>query len=792
MHNLPRDLRQAVRTLLRKPGVAALAVASLSLAIGFSTAAFSILDAYALRDLPVRDPNQLVREWVRTRENRGDGVSWNEYRALAAQVQSLAGLAVEDREGARVRLPGRDDFPIFGYVSDNYFDLLGVKAAMGDVFHAGRGQDQTVVISNHYWKDLLASDPAIIGRTLPVGPTVLRVIAVLPPGFTGTNRGLLVDLYMPPQTFFGALHASSPADLRYTSYEVVGRLRPGASRDQVRAESDGVLRQVESDGAAPGPEREMRVEEFGEGSFWQKLESNTAMLAIVVLLVLIAAANLANLRLVENESRRQETGLRLALGAGPYDLARQHLAETLLLAVAATGGGLLLARWLIGLAPALFYAGKRYTDYGIQLDARSFAFSSVALLAIALLGAAIPLMDAWRRRIMPALHGTRTTRSSRWLGVLVVTQMALVTGVACSAGLLWRSVDKLSQIRPAMDPDRKLLLVNGFFDSNGAAALPRIETLSEGLARLPGVESVAWARRVMLSGSGGGAVVDVQVAGEPKRPVPYNQVSPAYFSTTGARIVSGRGFTGADGPKSTPVVMVNALFVHRFLHDRDPLGAWIGVAGADRQIVGVVEDGPYNHLREEPQPYLYFAFAQNPRPNLTWMIQSSRDPGDLAGPVRTWMRAADATLTITSLHTFAEHMRDARSEQQLAATVSGALAGAGLLLAAAGLFGVTLFAVTRRIPEFGVRVAMGASPARLLLLVFREAALRVAFAVPLGWLLTYAGRRAIGKLLYCVAPDDPWTFGIATAAVAMVALLAALQPAFRASRIDPMTALRHD
>ena len=293
----------------------------------------------------------------------------------------------------------------------------------------------------------------------------------------------------------------------------------------------------------------MRIGEFGEGGLWQKLESNTAMLAIIVLLVLIAAANLSNLRLVENESRRHETGVRLALGAGHLDLARQHLAETLLLCGAATGLGLLLARWLIGLAPALFYAGQRYIDYGIRLDTRSFLFSSGALLAIALLGAAIPLSDAWRRRIVPALHGSRTTRSSRWLGVLVVTQMALVTGVACSAGLLWRSVEKLSQIRPAMDPDRRMLLVNGFFEGAGPAALPRIETLSEGLARLPGVQRVGWARRVMLSGSGGGAMVDVEVPRQPKRPVPYNQVSPGYFAATGARVLSGRPFTDSGQPR---------------------------------------------------------------------------------------------------------------------------------------------------------------------------------------------------------------------------------------------------
>jgi predicted permease len=792
MFNLRRDLRLGVRTLLRKPGMTALAVGSLGLAIGFSTAAFSILDAYSFRDLPVRDPNRLVRGWVKTRENRGDGASWVEYQALASGVRSFSGIATEDREGARVKLPDRDDFPILGYVSDNYFDVLGVKAAKGDVFHAGAGQDQTTVISDHYWRTKLGSDPSIVGRSLPVGPTVLRIIGVLPPGFTGTNRGLLVEMFMPPQTYFGSLKYGSPDNVRYSSYEMIARLAPGATMEQARAESDGILRGVEAASSAPGPERKMRLGPFGEGTLREKVESNAAMLAVALLLILIAAANLANLRLVDNEGRRHEMGVRLALGASGFDLARQHLAETLLLAGGATALGLAVARWLIGLAPSIFYPGQTIIDYGIRLDSRTFAFSAAALLAVALAGAFVPLMDSLKRRIVPALHGSRATRPSRWLSVLVVTQMALVTGVVCSAGLLWRSVDKLAHIRPAMDPARPMLLSRASFDVKAAEALPRIDTLTDGLSRLPGIESVAYARRVMLSGSGGGAMVDVEIAGQPKRPVPYNQVSPSYFATVGTQIRRGRSFGNGDGPAATPVIAINELFAKRYLAGREPLGAWVKAGGVDRQIVAVVEDGPYNHLLEEPQPFLYFPFAQKPVSYVTWFLGTRRDAGTMAAPVRNYLRGADPGITLFGLTSFAEHMRSARSENELAATVAGSLAGVGLLLAAAGLFGVTLFAVTRRTQEFGVRVAVGATRSRLVGQVLREAALRVVVAAPLGWLLAYAGRRAIAKLLYGVAPDDPWTFAAATAVVAGVALVAALHPAIRASRVDPMTALRSE
>jgi predicted permease len=792
MDPLLRDLRLAFRTLFRKPGVTALAVVSLGLAIGFSTAAFSILDAYALRDLPVSDPGRLANILVTTREKRFDGLSWIEYQALASQAHSFSGIAVEDREGEPVRLPDRVDRPIIGFVSDNYFDVLGVKSAMGDVFHAGKGEAGTMVITRHYWKEKLGSDPSVVGRTLPVGRGSVRIVGVLPSDFSGTIRGLLVDLFMPPQTYFGTLGRDTSGALRYSVYEAVGRLAPGIALEQARAESDAVLRQVERDGRAAGPERKARIAAFGEGDLWQKLQTNVVLLAVVVLLILIAAANLANLRLVQNEGRRHETGVRLALGAGRGELARQHLTETLLLAGAGTAAGLLLAKWLTAAAATLFYGGKTIVDYGIRVDGRTFLFSSIALLLVALAGAAIPLGDAWRRRVVPAMQGSRATRPSRWMGALLVTQMALVTGVVCSAGLLWRSLEKLSEIRPAMDPARRLLLVNGAYDLRGSEANLRATALAAGIARLPGVEDVGWARRVMLSGSGGGAVTDVEIAGQPKQSFPYNQVSPGYFAATGARVLAGRAFTGSDGPDATPVVMVNALLAGRFFGARDPLGIWIKVGGRERQIVGIVEDGPHNYLRENPTPYIYFPFAQFPVPYFTWMIHTRGDPADQAAAVRGFLQDADRDYTLLSIHTLREHMRDARSDQEVGVQVAAALAVVGLLLAAAGLFGVTLFAVARRTPEFGIRAAMGASPGRLARHVLREAALRVAIALPIGWLLAYAGRRAIARLLFGIAPDDPWTFAVASALVAAVACAAALQPALRAARIDPMTALRHE
>ncbi len=344
-----------------------------------------------------------------------------------------------------------------------------------------------------------------------------------------------------------------------------------------------------------------------------------------------------------------------------------------------------------------------------------------------------------------------------------------------------------------MDPTRLLLLVRGSW--TGSGNLPaRTETLAGHVAQAPSVDGVAWARRAMLSGSGGGAAVAVEMPNQPKYSFYYNQVSPAYFAVTGARILSGRAFRLSDGPAATPVVMVNAAFVRRFLAGglSQSLGQWVKIEGRDHQIVGVVEDGPSIHLREAVAPYLYFAFAQRPSADVTYFVAANRGTDALAASLAPLIRAGDAAFTGIRTVSLRQHLRDARQDEQLAATVAACLALVALLLAAAGLTGVTLYAVARRRREFGVRMAVGASPARLARQVLREAGLRIAVALPLGWAMAYAARGALEKLLYGVAPDDAGTLLLAGAAVAVVGALAALKPAVRAARTDPMAALQSD
>jgi predicted permease len=784
-----RDFVLAWRKLVRRPGAALLAVVSLALAIGFSTAAFSVVDAYYWRALPVKDPGRLAYAMVRDREGRFDGLNWSEFQAIQQQARTLDGIMVQNRRGPVVKLSDRLDFPITAGVSDNFFDVLGVQAAMGRVFHANAGADGQVVLTDRYWRTAFGGDPAICGRTVSVGGAALAVIGVLPPGFSGSLRGIAVDLFVPHQTYFGSLRMGSPAEARDTDHEPLIRMKPGVTLETARRDIDQVLRRREAAGLAHEPGRTAVVLSFTRPEIKPETTPGDVFPWIVLLVLAIAAANFAGLRLIENQVRRRETGVRLALGAGRAALLRQHLSESLLLAGAGTALGLLLAAWLIDFAPAVLYAGQRYREYYIRLDVRVFAFSAGAMLLVAAVGALIPLRDMWRVGVMPALQAVSSPSANRWLAALVVVQMALITAVANSAGLLWRSLENVAAIRPAMDPDRNLLIVHGVWTTDGPVAT-RSDRLAGELNALPGVVSVAYCRRVMLAGSEGGQRVAFERPGQPQLTFRFNQVSPNYFATTGARVLRGRTFSQGDGPDSTLVAMVSEAFVRKFFPTQEPLGAWVRLSGKDRQIVGIVEDGPTNNLKEDIEPFVYFPFAQRPYSGVTYFVETARDAGRITALARERIRKADAAFMVYEFFTLSQHMRSQRSEEELAADVSGGMALLCIVLAAAGLFGVTLYAVGRRMREFGVRVAMGATPALLAGQVIREA-LRLALAgVALGCGLALGGQHLLRGLLYGVSPWNPWMLAGAAVLVTLVALAAAAVPARRAAHADPMAALR--
>ncbi len=792
MSSLLSDFRLAVRSCGRRPGATALIVVSLAMTIGVSAAVFSVLDAVLWRALPVRDPAQLVTLWARDQEKRPDQFTWIEYEAISRRVHGLSDVFAQSRHVGMVRLGDRTELALTSYVSENYFDALGVSPGMGRVFHARAVRDGEVVISHRYWQRALAGDPAVLDHPLRVNDVDLRVIGVLSPGFSGANRGLAVDLFVPMETATGILHLNSLADKRNPDFELLGRLKPGVAPDRVRQDVEAALKLVDQDGASPAPGRTALVEKLDSSDRPASRSTSVLFATIVLLILLVATANIANVRLAQNEERRGETAIRLSLGAGRFALWRQHLSEMLLLAAAGTGLAVLVALWMIDFAPAMLFAGERFVDFYIGFDARTFGFSAGEMLLVALVGTVLPFRDALSVVVSPNQGSRGSTRRSRWLPALVVVQVAFVTAIICVAGLLWQSLLNVSTIRPAMDPDRPLVLAGGFWNSAGQATT-RATSLADRLAAVPGVRRVAFARRALLSGSGGGAIVPVGIAGQPPLSFRFNQVSPEYFATTGARVLRGRSFTPGDGAATTLVVMVNEAFARRFFGGgHDPIGAWVRTADAERQIIGIVEDGPTNHLREATEPYLYFPFAQLPSESVTFFVETAGNPTGMVGAIRTQLSASDASYVPMTIQTMGEHMHAARIEESLTASVAGALGTFGLLLAAAGLFGVTLFAVSCRMREFGVRVALGATGTTLGWQVVRESSKLVGIGLALGAGLAYGGHRLLQEQLYGVSSWDPTSFLGAVVIVVAVSLAATLQPALRAARVDPIVALRQD
>jgi hypothetical protein len=542
----------------------------------------SVLDAVLWRALPVRNPGQLLTIWARDQQKRPDQVTWTEYGAIAERAHGLSDVFAQSRHVATVKLPDRTELSLTSYVSDNYFDALGVTAVVGTVFHAKAGRDGEVVISHRYWQRALSGDPAVLDHPLRVNDVDLRVVGVLSPGFSGPNRGLAVDLFVPMQTATGILHQASLQNGRSPEFELLGRLKTGVEPERVRQDVESALRLVDKDGASPGPGRTALVSKL-DGSDQPASRSTSALFAGIVLLILL----------------------------------------------------------------------------------------------VALIGTVLPFQDALSVKVTPnqASHGS--TRRSRWLPALVVLQVAFVTGIVCVAVLLYQSLLNVSAIRPAMDPDRPLVLASGFWDS-AEQATTRAASLADRLGAVPGVRRVAFARRALLSGSGGGAIVPVEFAGQPPLSFRYNQVSPEYFAATGARVLRGRSFTPGDGAAATLVVMVNEAFARRFFGGGpQAIGSWVRTAGAERQVVGIVEDGPTNHLREAIEPYLYFPFAQRPSGSVTFFVETTGGPANMVSAVRAQLSAADASYTPMAIQTMGDHMHAARIEESLTASMAGGLSALG-------------------------------------------------------------------------------------------------------------------
>ena len=786
-----RDLRLALRLLAKNPGATALAVLSIALGIGLTTGLFAVGDAALLRPLPVERPQEL---WsVNSRGDDGNWMmyGWADYLDMAKALEGRAQLVATQRRG--VQVGEESEMVIIQPASANYFQVVGVKAALGRASLGEAGGRPETVLGYRLWQTRFASDPQIVGRTVLLNHKAFLVAGVMPDGFTGLQRGLLVGVWVGPDGWFSTLGNREEEQSRDGQFEIAARFRAPLTAARAGAELDAAIRGPGKHKPAPGAGSGTALECFVRPWAFDVMFGG-GMAAVLGLVLFVACANVAQLRLAQAEVRRKELAVRIALGGGGWRVARQLLVETVLLSLAGAGLGLLLAQFLMEKVSQFGHAVDPRMDYGIRLDYRVLAFSGGALLLAVLVAGVGPALHATRLNISDVLKQTQgvTMRRRGWQqNALVTTQIAVSVTLFGVAVLFLTSLYNATGIRPGLDPHKKVLALSVI----PALQIPHAawcDQVCERLAALPGARGATYARRLPLSGSGGGLTARIEIPGIAPMGVPLNNVGGNYFSLMGTRVMAGRSIDSRDRAGAPLAVVVSQEFARSVFGNRDSLGAWVRIDGKPRQVVGVAEDGPSNDLHEQPRPFIFLPFAQTVPDDITLMVETSGEPAALDRAARAEVHRFDPGADVYQSTTLRKTLDNDLSVDRFTATASGALSASVVLLTAAGLFGVLLYAVNRRTREFGLRVALGARPRQIERLILGESLRLAAIGVPIGLAGLAVAARYTRSMLLGVTPLDPLSYGLSAAAVMALALAAAWLPARRATRVDPMEALRSE
>jgi predicted permease len=792
--------------LAKNPGFTAVAVLTLALGIGANSAIFTVVDALLLRPLPVSSPERLVQLQVKSPQGFEGGFSYPDYEDVRQQVKSFSGVAVYFRAGRFVNSLDESSMVLVDEVSPDYFKVTGVRPLLGRVFlpelDSKPASELGVVISYRLWQGRLGGDPAIIGKEIKLTGHTAKVIGVTPPHFQGLARSVPTDMWLLTSEAV-ASSSAHPSKRGDRWFEVVARLRDGVTPTQASAELDALSRGLAA--AYPETNRGRTFQLFPETmDERQVLLASLLTMAVPGLVLLIACSNIAGLLLARSETRWRELAVRVALGAGRWQLVQQFLAEGLLLSALGGALGLTLTAWLMSFQRALMPPAFSFLGPDIRIDLRELVFTvGIALLATVMF-TLTPAFRAWKVGLAGVLKGEEVVivRGSRRLtarNLLVIGQMALSVVVMTISLLFFRSLTHVRDVPAGFDTHKNLAVFNvfplGASGQRGAQVLP---DLVERAASLPGVKRATYAMRMLLSGSGGGANAPVSVPGfqlpegQSSIPINLNAVGPNYFQTVGTRILEGRDFTFADGPHSQKVVIISRFMARRFWPHDDALGKSIKVGKEDTLIVGIAEDAKIVWLRESPTPYMYLPYAQTAYNGGAVIVEAARNPDAVISLLRREIHSYHPTLIISHVDTVHSLLDLSTFDVLLESQLTAVLSLVGIFLAAIGLYGVVGFIVRSHTREIGIRLALGAG-LRQVKGLFLLRGLRLALTgVLVGVLASLAVGRLVARLLFDVKPYDPLCLAIAAGAVTVIALLACYLPARRATKVDPMEVLRYE
>jgi putative ABC transport system permease protein len=838
-HVILQDLRYALRMMAATPAFTAVAILSLALGIGANTAIFSLWNGVLHSSLPgVYKPEQLVmlsnpdraggwhgnvtgdRDWLTYAEfeqlrDHAGGIA-----ALMASQSSLGTWQVRFEDGAWEEASGR-------MVSGGFFQVLGVSPAIGRVFTTAedRAEAPYAVISYDYWQRRFGGRRDVLGKAFTVRKAVLTIIGVAPSGFAGETRGQQPDLWVPLRMQLSVmpgqdwLHDAPPAKAMWL--HVFGRLKPGVTQAQAGAQANAVFQAgLESFyGAVASPElrreffdQRLQIRPGARGASATSHEfsgSLTALLTAVGLLLLIACANLANLLLARGSARRPEIALRLSLGASRGRLIRQLVTESLSLAAWGGVAGLAAAYFLHGALVRMMAKSDPNFHMSFSLDPLVLAFALAVTLAAALLFGVLPAWQAAKNDAGTTLKeqgrgGTGSLGRMRSGRFLVSLQLALSLPLLVGAGLLARTVYNLQRADLGF-PAERLLLVR--VDLREAAAdnarrdSLRRELLGE-FQRIPGVRAASYSHLGVFSGGDSGDTIQVEgytPKADNDRSSAMDVVGPGYFSTLGVPVVMGREILEGDRAGAPRTCVINEAFAKRFFKGRNPMGMRItAIADSEKrtayQVVGVARNARTQSMRGDVEPRYFVAEEQRPSSANSpfFLIRTTAGTAPVLAAARKSIQRVDAALTIMHAASIEEQMLPLTAQDRTTAQLAVVFGCVALTLAAIGLYGVLSYGIARRKSELAVRIALGARPGRVIAMILRETIVLVIAGLALGAGLAYAASRLIHSRLYGVAPQDPLTLALAVGLLVMVALGAAYLPARRASRLDPMAALRQE
>jgi putative ABC transport system permease protein len=821
METLLQDIRYGLRMLRKSPGFTFVAVLSVGLGIGANTTIFTLVNAVLLRPEPVKDIDRLVAVSTTDVKNKGNlfafmPVSHPNFEDYRDQNDVFEGMAATS--GVAVSLSGNGEpEQLFGFmVTGNYFSLLGVDMRLGRGFLPDEdrtpGTHPVVVLDDGLWKRRFASDPNIVGKTITLNNGIFTVVGVAPPGFKGLNALGGPDLYIPTmmheQILTGFL-AQNFNERRALLFNPFGRLKPGVTMAQANAALQAIAARLERDYPVPNKGRSVNLVPLAQTTINPNFRNGFVLaggllMTVVAIVLLIACANVANLLLARAAARRKEIALRLSLGAGRARLVRQLLTESGVLALLGGVLGILIAYWardlLLAFRPPQFLVGA----IDLDLDLRVLLFTLGVSLLTGVLFGLLPAIQASRPDLAIELKD-RSGQSGhqrgrlRLKGALVVGQVALSLVSLIGAGLFLRSLRNAQQINPGFEAQNLLTLS---FDL-GAQRLDQTHgedyhrRLMEKVKSIPGVQSVALSDNLPMGGGFGRTVFpqgQEPGSGAVGQFVNADTVGMGYFSTLKIPLKSGRDFTEADRQGAPMVVVINEAMARTFWNGQDAVGKRFKFFGDPdfREVIGIAANTKVFTLGEEPQPIAYIPLLQMYQPAMTLNVRTSVDAAGLLPTVRQVAQALEPTMPLTNVETANALISQVLWAPKMGAALLAIFGVLALILAAVGIYGVMSYSVNQRTGEFGLRMALGAQPSDILNLVFRQGMMLCGAGVAIGLLTALLASRFLATLLFNTSPNDPMTFLAIVLILAGVSVVAGYVPARRATRTDPMVALRYE